>query len=287
MRSDGSRSIRYPLTSLRSHPGKAWKASGKKLAGGNGNNKAPLGLRSFNSLISGKRIASMTTSYTYPVDAILLLGPTGVGKSPLGDALAQNGLFNRHCHHLDFGSELRHALSDRSRSAAYSTAELDFIQGVLEQGLLLENEHFSLARKIISLFLDRVRFSQNEVLILNGIPRHQGQARDVASLADVRALVVLECSSDDVVCRIRNNIGGDRSTRLDDHAEMIRTKLVTFRERTAPLIEQYEQLGRPIYHLAVTGTMTPAEAYHRLSMLAAAHPPVTFIAKPPQRRVRF
>jgi adenylate kinase len=225
----------------------------------------------------------MTTSYTYPVDAILLLGPTGVGKSPLGDALAQKGLFNRHCHHLDFGSELRYALSDRSRSVAYSTAEIDFIHGVLERGLLLENEHFPLARKIISLFLDRIRFSRHNVLILNGIPRHQGQARDMAFLSHVQALVVLECSSDDVVCRIQSNIGGDRTTRLDDHAEMIKIKLETFRERTAPLIEHYEQLGRPIYRLAVTGTMTPAEAYHRLSVLATAHPPVTLVAEPPQR----
>ena len=225
----------------------------------------------------------MKTSYAYPVDAILLLGPTGAGKSPLGEAFALNGLFNRQCHHLDFGSELRFAVSGSSRSAAYTTAELEFIHGVLEQGLLLENEHFPLARKIISLFLDLTGFSRNDLLILNGIPRHRGQAREMASLADVLALVVLDCSVDDIVYRIRNNVGGDRTERDDDHTELIKTKLATFRERTAPLIDHYEHIGRRIYQLAVSRTMTPAEAYRRVSVLAAADPPVTFIAEPPQR----
>jgi hypothetical protein len=82
-----------------------------------------------------------------PIDSILLLGPTGVGKSPLGDAIAQQGLFNRRCHHLDFGSELRSAVTDGERSAAYSNNELGFIHGVLERGMLLENEHFILAKR--------------------------------------------------------------------------------------------------------------------------------------------
>jgi adenylate kinase len=227
--------------------------------------------------------SAMKTAYIFPVDAILLLGPTGAGKSPLGDALAPNGLFNRHCHHLDFGSELRLAVSDRSRSAVYSTAELDFIHGVLEQGLLLENEHFPLARKIISLFLDRTGFSRNDILVLNGIPRHQGQAREMEVLAHILALVVLDCSADEIVFRIRNNVGGDRTERVDDHSELIQTKLATFRERTAPLIDHYERLGRRIYRLVVSRTMTPAEAYRCVSVLAAADPPVTFIAEPPQR----
>jgi len=225
----------------------------------------------------------MKTLYTYPVDAVLLLGPTGVGKSPLGDVLARTGVFNRPCSHLDFGSELRLAVSDKERSARYSTEELDFILGVLERGLLLENEHFALAKKIISLFLDSVHFSRDHILILNGIPRHLGQAKDISLLAEVLAVVVLECSKDAVVCRIRDNVGGDRAERLDDHADLIKTKLATFLERTAPLIHHYEQLGRRIYRISVSGDMTPAEAYQRLSALTSAYPPVALVTEPPQR----
>jgi len=219
----------------------------------------------------------------YPVDAILLLGPTGVGKSPLGDAIATHGLFDRTCFHLDFGSALRDAVSGGQRSAPYSSDELKFIHGVLEHGLLLENEHFPLAEKIIKLYLARVGFSQGNVLVLNGIPRHAGQAANIASIADIHALIVLECSADEVFCRIRNNIGGDRTERVDDNKELIEKKLKIFRERTAPLIEHYKNQGRSIYTVRVTETMTPEEALGNLSDLAAGNPPVSFIAEPPQR----
>jgi adenylate kinase len=224
----------------------------------------------------------MTLSYTYPIDAILLLGPTGVGKSPLGDAIAKNGLFDRACHHLDFGSELRSAVSDERRAVAYSQDELDFIHGVLERGLLLENEHFPLAHKIVSLFLDRRRFSQRDVLVLNGIPRHAGQARDMAAIAHIHALIVLDCTADEVFVRIQENIGGDRTERADDNRDLIEKKLVIFRERTAPLIDHYETLGCRIYRLGISATMTPPDAYKTLSDLAAGDPPVSLVAEPPE-----
>ena len=45
--------------------------------------------------------------------AILLLGPTGSGKSPLGDELEANGLNGRRCLHFDFGRRLRRAAEGR------------------------------------------------------------------------------------------------------------------------------------------------------------------------------
>ena len=223
------------------------------------------------------------TAYPHPIDSILLLGPTGVGKSPLGDEISRGGLFGRRCHHLDFGSELRGAVTDAGRSVLYTRDELDFIHGVLEQGLLLENEHFPLAIKIISLFLNRSGFSWDDVLVLNGIPRHAGQARDMATIAKIHALCVLDCSADVVLSRILSNVGGDRTERKDDNRGLIEKKLAIFRERTAPLIEHYEQQGGPVYLISVTESMTPPDAYLRLSSLAAAHPPVSLVAEPPQR----
>jgi adenylate kinase len=221
--------------------------------------------------------------YAFPVDSILLLGPTGVGKSPLGDVIAHQGLFGRRCHHLDFGSELRGAVSREERSAAYTIKELDFIHGVLKLGLLLEDEHFPLAKKIVSLFLDRVGFSEQNVLVLNGIPRHAGQARDIATIAAIHAVVVLDCSPGDVMCRIRDNVGGDRTERIDDQKELIEKKLMIFRERTRPLIEHYTQRGCALYRISVSGDMTPRETYCNISSLAAAYPPVTLVTEPPQR----
>jgi len=221
--------------------------------------------------------------YSFPVDAILLLGPTGVGKSPLGDVIARKGMFGRRCHHLDFGSELRDAVSRVDRSSAYAKKELNFIHGVLELGLLLENKHFPLAEKIISLYLNRVGFSKHDVLVLNGIPRHPGQARDIATIAAIHAVVVLDCSSNDIMHRIRGNIGGDRTERIDDNKELIEKKMTIFRERTTPLIEHYTQQGGALYRISVSRDMTPAETYFKVSSLAAAYPPVTLVTEPPQR----
>ncbi len=227
----------------------------------------------------------MSIDRQYPIESLLLLGPTGIGKSPLGDTISQRGLLGRRCHHLDFGSELRVAVSGGARSAAYSAKELDFIHGVLQQGFLLENEHFALAVKIISLFLDRMSFSRREhdLLILNGIPRHAGQARDIASIADIRALCVMDCSATIVLSRIHSNVGGDRSERVDDNRTLVEKKLAIFRERTEPLVEYYEKKGSRIYRLDVTSMMTPADAYFVLSSLTSADPPVSLVAEPPER----
>lgn len=224
----------------------------------------------------------MIKYYSFPINAILLLGPTGVGKSPLGDSIAGNGLFGRRCHHLDFGLELRGAVSDENLSGAYSKEELDFIHGVLERGLLLENENFSLARKIIFLFLNRVGFIQRDILVLNGIPRHTGQARDIEVIAFVHALIVLDCSADDVFYRITNNIGRDRTERVDDNKELIEKKMVIFRERTAPLIDHYSLARNRIYRLMITGSTTPEMAYQELLSFTAAYPPVSLVAEPPK-----
>lgn len=216
-----------------------------------------------------------------PVTSVLLLGPTGSGKTPLGDTIASQGFLGRKAHHLDFGSELR-SIASGFDASFYSRDEQDFILGVLDRGLLLENEHFLLARKIIEQFLGRSRFRDGDVLVLNGIPRHEGQAKDIAPIARVHALVVLECSATSVFCRIRENAGGDRMGRDDDERMLIEKKLGIFNERTAPLIEHYGRSGARIYRIEVTERSTVGSIYHRLSELAAAHPPIAFVAEPPQ-----
>ncbi len=224
----------------------------------------------------------MRNTYTLPIDAVLLLGPTGAGKSPLGDALEFHGLFGRRCLHLDFGAELRSAVSGGKGSAAYSPDELDFIHGVLERGLLLENEHFPLAKKIITLFLEQKGFTQNDLLILNGIPRHLDQAKNIEEIARIHSLIVLDCGTDEVFCRLRNNAGKDRTERIDDGPKLVEKKLKIFRERTAPLVAYYQQQGSRICCIEVSGEMTASQAYEKLSAFASAHPPVALVAEPPQ-----
>lgn len=121
------------------------------------------------------------------------------------------------------------------------------------------------------------------MLVLNGIPRHRGQAKDIATLARIHSLIVLDCSADDVLYRIRNNVGKDRTDRVDDNKELIEKKLSLFRERTAPLVDHYARSGQSVYRIRVSEEMTPREIYTIVSALAAANPPIAFVAEPPER----
>jgi adenylate kinase family enzyme len=40
-------------------------------------------------------------------NAVLIVGPTGSGKTPLGEFLQQTGLWEKRCFHFDFGKALR------------------------------------------------------------------------------------------------------------------------------------------------------------------------------------
>lgn len=225
----------------------------------------------------------MKTDYSFPVNAALLLGPTGAGKSPLGELISRNGLFGKRAHHLDFGAELRAILTRTDTSRLYTSSEIVFIKGVLEQGLLLENRHFPLARNIIRSFLVRSGYSSDDVLVLNGIPRHIGQARDIAAIASIRLLIILDCSEDSVFCRLRDNVDGDRSGRFDDAAALVDKKLRLFKERTAPLVDHYKNAVAAVFPVAMSRSTTAEDAYRQISMPAPGHPPVPFFAEPPQR----
>jgi len=122
--------------------------------------------------------------------AVLLLGPTGAGKTPLGEMIEARGLWGMSCLHFDFG-------------------------------------------------------------------------------ANLRAVVMLECSEATVRRRIEGNVGGDRHGRTDDDPAAVRTKLDLFQKRTAPLVDDYRQRGIRIEHLTVGPATTAEEAWRALD----ARPP--------------
>ena len=195
------------------------------------------------------------------IRSILLLGPTGAGKSPLGDQIEKKGLRGKRCFHFDFGHELRGIAKLDLPPEGFLEKDLLFIRDVLDRGLLLENEHFHIARKIVHYFMRRNDFKGEDVLILNGLPRHTDQAKDMAGIVEVRSLVVLECGPEEVYSRIEKNTGTDRTGRIDDGIAMIRKKLDIFNARTAPLFEHYSSIGCDILNVRVTAALTPEGAY--------------------------
>lgn len=200
----------------------------------------------------------MTTADTSRPQAILLLGPTGSGKTPLGDWLERHGLGGRHCHHFDFGANLRAIASD-AMAEGFTPDELSFIRDVLERGALLENETFHFAAKILRAFLARRRPQADDWLVLNGLPRHSGQAEALRPLLDVLAVVSLECSPAVVRERIRLDAGGDRAGRADDHGALLEKKLAVYAERTRALLGHYRRRGVAVVVMAVGVHTQPAE----------------------------
>jgi hypothetical protein len=79
---------------------------------------------------------------------MLLIGPTGVGKTPFGSCLEKNGFRGRRCLHFDFGHELR-TVAQQEVPPKGSVAGRDVFR--------LKVASFSTAEDLYSDFLSRWR----------------------------------------------------------------------------------------------------------------------------------
>lgn len=199
-------------------------------------------------------------------EAILLLGPTGAGKTPLGDAIAARGLFGRRCVHFDFGAQLR-KVAEKGCSGL-STDDVATVRNVLTGSALLEDDTFHIARVILEVFMKEKDVGTQDITVLNGLPRHTGQARDVAAVLNVILVVALECTAESVHERIATNSGGDRTDRTDDSIEEVARKLEIYSARTRPLLDYYRTGGIPCRIVTVGTDTTPADILETLDHLS-------------------
>ncbi len=200
--------------------------------------------------------------------AILLIGPTGSGKTPLGEIIEQRTLWRTRCLHFDFGANLRQVVARNCPDRLIGPEDIEFLRGVLRSGALLEDEQFPIARRILQSFMARHGAEQDACIVLDGLPRHAGQARAIDRILDVRMVVHLQCSSETVLERIRTNVGGDRASRTDDDLQSVRNKLAIFNERTAPLLEHYRRQGATVETIEVTPGMTAERMWETLEKTA-------------------
>lgn len=192
--------------------------------------------------------------------ALLLVGPTGSGKTPLGEYLQAHGLHGRKCVHFDFGAQLRAFAEGSLAPAALSGPDRDHVRELLRTGGLLEDSTFHIARAILAEFLAARRLGPMDVVVLNGLPRHVNQAVGIAGIVDVRLVAQLECSPDVVLQRIESNAGGDRKGRRDDARRLVAEKLKIFDARTRPLLDHYRAQHAKIHTLYVGARMQAADA---------------------------
>lgn len=196
--------------------------------------------------------------------ALLLLGPTGSGKTPLGDLIEARGLWELSWVHFDFGAQLRKLVQHDCPDGLFTPEEVAWVAQLLQTGALLENEHFPIAERLLRCFLARRARDPETCVVLNGLPRHVDQARAVDAIVEVCTVLSLRCTSETVMHRIRNNVAGDRTERIDDDPQMVAAKLALFNQRTAPVVEHYRALDVPIRRIVVTATMTPEQIWQIL-----------------------
>jgi adenylate kinase family enzyme len=191
--------------------------------------------------------------------AILLVGPTGSGKTPLGDMLEKVGYGGIRCCHLDFGKCLRNIADGGDGSDGFTAEDIAFVTEVLLKGVLLENERFYIAEKILNNFTRQKNMEADQFVVLNGLPRHIEQADDVDGILEVRFVLYLRCTADVVFHRIRKNTGGDREGRTDDTEEDVQRRLQLFEKRTLPVLEHYEVRGTRVNVIDVDVYTTPEQ----------------------------
>ena len=198
------------------------------------------------------------------VQGILLIGPTGCGKTPFGNYCEQKGLYGVKCFHFDFGENLRRIDGMYPLPTFFNNQERQVIRESLITGALLDNENFPIARKVFAGFVNDKEMDADSIVVLNGLPRHEGQARDMDDLVHIRQVVFLECAAETVHQRIALNSGGDRYQRIDDSLPEIEKKLADYTQRTLPLVTYYRERHVPILYFRVNILTKPKDLYQFL-----------------------
>jgi adenylate kinase family enzyme len=160
---------------------------------------------------------------------------------------------------------MRAAAAGEGGAAGFFPDELATIRRSLQAGALLEDADFPLALKILRDFCTRRAVGPEDWLVLNGLPRHAGQAAMLETAARVEMVVILEAAAEVVRERIRLDTGGDRAGRSDDDLAAVERKLEIFRARTLPLVSYYGARGAAVMRVPVTPASSAEEMWDVLA----------------------
>lgn len=198
---------------------------------------------------------------SFPIKSLLLLGPTGAGKSPLGWELDKKGFLGRRVHHFDFGEHLRKVAKNE---LPFPEKDRELVKHILNEGRLLKPEEFYLAEGILKAFFIDRNFKEEELLFLNGLPRNLYQAERLSSMIEMQGVIYLKIDEKTLFIRLKNDPARDRKNREDDLEELVAKKLRWFKEENLPLIEYYASKGVRILEIEVSEVDTGESLYEKL-----------------------
>jgi adenylate kinase len=108
--------------------------------------------------------------------ALLLLGPTGSGKTPLGERLERRSLRGRRCHHFDFGASLRAVVAEHNATDIDTRGKSSFLKrGVIPGSAGVppasRKQTGEMRRRDASAprFMDRGSFTSDEIRFLRRV----------------------------------------------------------------------------------------------------------------------
>lgn len=199
---------------------------------------------------------------------ILLFGAPGAGKGTQGKILGHVPGF----YHLSCGEVFRtlNVNSELGRKFVEYSSRGELVPDDLTIRMWKENLH---AQTILSLYKP-----DNDLLILDGIPRNPHQAKVMDDHIDVLLVIHLMCSDKEKMFeRLRRR--AIKENRLDDaKEEIIRKRWSVYEKETYPVLEHYpksiirnvEAIGSPAEVLQhVLEMLVPVQAAHFRNALEA------------------
>ena len=177
-------------------------------------------------------------------DSVLIFGAPGVGKGTQGRVLGQiPGFFHLACGDVFRALDMNSA--EGKEVYAYSSkGELvpdDLTIRIWEKGL---NGHIA-----VSAFRP-----QQDILVLDGIPRNVPQAEMLESYVAVRRIIHLTCPDEEaMIDRIKRRAIGENRTD-DANEQVIRHRFDVYHEESAPVLDYYpkehicqvDSIGTPV-----------------------------------------
>jgi adenylate kinase len=195
---------------------------------------------------------------------VLILGPPGAGKGTQSSRIAaEYGV-----EHVTTGDALR---ANKDMDISEMDTEYDTPREYMEAGDLVPDA-------VVNAIVEEA-LSTADGFVLDGYPRNEEQAEELAGMTDLDVILMLEVSREELIDRLTgrrvcsecganfhvefdqpeeegvcDECGGELIQRKDDDRESVENRLDVYRDNTEPVIEHYR--GREAF-VVVDGEQHP------------------------------